>query len=105
MNNLAEVLRQKETEVVRLRREIGALRLVIPLLAPDAEDIGQDDNSAEAGGSLPIAAERGRETQFPADSQEVRSRSLIAKSFGDIQSLAHLLRTKWAKVKKEEKAA
>ena|ERR1700680_310099 len=103
MNNLAEVLRQKETEVVRLRREIGALRLVIPLLAPDPEDMGQDD-CAEAGGSLPIAAERGRETQFPADSEEVRSRSLIAKSFGDIQSLANLLRTKWAKVKKEKAA-
>jgi len=103
MEHLDEVLRQKEGELVRLRQEIRALRLIIPLLLPDSEDTGQADNTSEAA-SLSPAAEHGRETQFQADGQESHGRNRIAKSFGDIQSLANLLRTKLGKVKKENAA-
>ena len=105
MNNPDEVLRQKETELVRLRQEIGALRLVIPLLVAETEDISSPNNASEAGVSAPSAAEFEAETPFHAYSEWGRSRNLLAKSFGDIQSFANLLRTKWTKPNKGKKAA
>jgi hypothetical protein len=100
MNNPDEVLRQKETELLRLRQEIGALRLVIPLLVAETEDICPPNNASEAGISVPSAAELESETPFHAHSEEARSRNLFAKSLGDIQSFANLFRTKWTKAKK-----
>ena len=105
MNNPDEVLRQKETELVRLRQEIGALRLVIPLLVAETEDISSPNNASEAGVSAPSAAEFEAETPFHAYSEGVGSRNLLAKSFADIQSFANLLRTKWTKPNKGKKAA
>ena len=37
MNNLYQVLRKKEMDFERVRREIEALQFVIPLLTDDAE--------------------------------------------------------------------
>ena len=37
MTNLYQVLRQKEMDIDRLRKEIEALELVIPMLAEDAQ--------------------------------------------------------------------
>jgi hypothetical protein len=108
MNNPDEVLRQKEAELVRLRQEIGALRLVIPLLVAETEDISSPNNASnasEVGVSAPSAAEFEAETPFHAYSEGGRSRNLLAKSFGDIQSFANLLRTKWTKPNKGKKAA
>lgn len=97
MNHSGEVLRQKEIELARLRRDIDALKLIIPLLVTDGEDT---DRAPEAGDALSPAAEGVRETQ-----EQAPGRELIAKSPGDIQSLAKRLRTKWAKVKREKRAA
>ena len=105
MHDPDEVLRQKEAELVRLRQEIGALRLVIPLLVAETEDISSPNNASEAGVSAPSAAELEAETPFHAYSERARSRNLLAKSFGDIQSFANLLRTKWTKPNKGKKAA
>lgn len=44
MKNPYELLQEKETVIVRLRREIEALRCVIPLLADDPE---QADETSE----------------------------------------------------------
>ena len=37
MNDLSQVLRQKEIDIERVRKEIKALHFVIPLLAEDAD--------------------------------------------------------------------
>jgi hypothetical protein len=37
MNDLHQVLSQKQRDIERVRREIDALRFVIPLLAEDAD--------------------------------------------------------------------
>jgi hypothetical protein len=37
MTNLYQVLRQKEMDIDRLRKEIEALQLVIPMLAEDTQ--------------------------------------------------------------------
>ena len=105
MNNPDEVFRQKEAELVRLRQEIGALRLAIPLLLAETEDISSPNNASEAGVSAPSAPEFEAETPFHAYSEGARRRNLLAKSFGDIQSFANLLRTKWTKPNKGKKAA
>jgi hypothetical protein len=43
MKNVYEVLRQKELEVSRLKREVEALRLAAPLLS-EGEEAGNDNN-------------------------------------------------------------
>jgi len=105
MHNPDEVLRQKEAELVRLRQEIGALRLVIPLLLAETEDLSSPNNASEAGVSAPSAPEFEAETPFHAYSEGARRPNLLAKSFGDIQSFANLLRTKLTKPNKWKKAA
>ena len=105
MNNPDEVLRQKEAELLRLRQEIGALRLVIPLLLAETEHFSSPNDASEAGASAPSAPEFEAETPFHAYSEGARRRNLLAKSFGDIQSFANLLRTKWTKPNKGKKAA
>lgn len=48
MKNAYEVLRSKEMELIRLRREIDALRTVIPLLDVDElEEKSHEDNPGE----------------------------------------------------------
>ena len=42
MNNVYEVLRQKELEVSRLKQEVEALRVAAPLLSEDGE--AEDDH-------------------------------------------------------------
>ena len=39
MTNLYQVLRQKEMDIDRLRKEIEALQLVIPMLAEDEQPV------------------------------------------------------------------
>jgi hypothetical protein len=51
----AYLLRQKESEVVRLRTEIDSLKLVIPLLIEDL-DAGQTENG-QSGEEPPVLAE------------------------------------------------
>src|ERR1700674_4122823 len=96
-----EVLREKESELVRLRREIEALKLIIPLLTTEADETPEADNVPGAGDALSPAAQPGPEVQFDADPQEARARNLIAKSLEDVQSLAERLRKKWGRVKGE----
>ena len=46
MKDVYEVLRQKELEVLRLQKEVKALRVVVPLLTDvDAEEYKPADNS------------------------------------------------------------
>ena len=96
MKNSDDVLRHKEIELARLRQEVAALNLIIPLLVTEGEEAGQTHNDAEARAAHSPAAEgvQGAEHEDPA-------RDRITKSFGDIQSFANRLRTKWAKVKRE----
>jgi hypothetical protein len=46
VKNVHEMLRQKEEEYVRLRKEVDALRIVAPLLDPDGA-VGQEDDATE----------------------------------------------------------
>lgn len=39
MRDIYQVLREKESEIVRVRQEIDALRAIIPLLADDNDEI------------------------------------------------------------------
>jgi hypothetical protein len=39
MHDLYQVLRQKEKDIERVRREIEALRFVIPMLSEDTDEI------------------------------------------------------------------
>jgi hypothetical protein len=39
MRDIYQVLREKETEMVRLRNEVDVLRAVIPLLTDDEDDL------------------------------------------------------------------
>ena len=41
MKNVYEVLRQKELELARLEKEVEALRVAAPLLAEEAEQLGE----------------------------------------------------------------
>jgi hypothetical protein len=41
MKDLYQVLRQKEMDIERVRRELEALRFVIPLLAEDADSVSK----------------------------------------------------------------
>ncbi len=50
MKNIYVVLRQKEIELVRLRQEVDALKLIIPLVEED--ETGQADNVKEAREAL-----------------------------------------------------
>ncbi len=44
MKNIYEVLQEKETDLVRLRAEVDALRFVAPLLADRVAEPGDDEN-------------------------------------------------------------
>jgi hypothetical protein len=50
MKNIYEVLRQKEIELVRLRQEVDALKLIIPLVQDD--ETWQADCVTEARAAL-----------------------------------------------------
>jgi hypothetical protein len=41
MRNVYQVLRDKELELERVSREVGALRLVVPLLVDEADGSGR----------------------------------------------------------------
>ena len=45
MTNLYQVLRQKEMDIDRLRKEIEALQLVIPLLIEDTQPVSAPSRS------------------------------------------------------------
>ena len=47
MKDAYEVLRQKETDFARLRREIDALRVAIPLLLDPVDDVPNDRDGSE----------------------------------------------------------
>ncbi len=42
MRDVNEVLREKEVEITRVRHEIAALRLILPLLADEVDDVPVD---------------------------------------------------------------
>jgi hypothetical protein len=52
MKNVYEVLRQKELELSRLKKEIEALRVAAPLLSEDREP-GNDNNPTLAVSTAP----------------------------------------------------
>jgi hypothetical protein len=45
MKNVYEVLRQKELEVSRLKQEVEALRVAVPLLSEDEKAAEKDNKS------------------------------------------------------------
>jgi hypothetical protein len=55
MRDFFQVLRQKEADIERVRREINALRSVLPLLADDADGIEYDTD-------VPLSESEFRET-------------------------------------------
>lgn len=71
MRNVHEVLKQKEAECARLRHEIEALRMVIPLL---------DENAASERTSLhDKAAENAEPSMRTAEEREVREQEPAAR--------------------------
>lgn len=48
MKNAHEVLRQKEEDLVRVRKEVESLRLIAPMLGDDEESANRDEASADA---------------------------------------------------------
>jgi hypothetical protein len=58
MKDLSQVLKQKKIELERVRREIEALRFVIPLLAEDADwiEYGLTSPVLQFRGSGPVSA-------------------------------------------------
>jgi hypothetical protein len=48
MTNLYQVLRQKEMDIDRLRKEIEALQLVIPLLVEDTQPVSAPVSSSRS---------------------------------------------------------
>jgi hypothetical protein len=42
MKDIFQVLRQKELDIIRVQREIAALRVVTPLLAEESDQIDND---------------------------------------------------------------
>jgi hypothetical protein len=48
MKDAYEVLRQKESDFARLRREIDALRVAIPLLLEQIDDVSKNRNIVES---------------------------------------------------------
>jgi hypothetical protein len=59
-----EVLREKETVIVRLRREIEALRCVIPLLSDDRHQ-GDDETSEWQAPHAPGTGTAGKRNFWP----------------------------------------
>ena len=49
MTNLYQVLRQKEMDIDRLRKEIEALQLVIPLLVEDTQPVSPSRSVVQHG--------------------------------------------------------
>jgi len=58
MREIREILQQKESDLVRLRKEIEALNLVIPLLMDETEGSMSDMNTEDTGESLGIGGRR-----------------------------------------------
>jgi hypothetical protein len=56
MKNVYEVLRQKELEVSRLKKEVEALRVAAPLLA-EAGEAEYDDESPLSGSTAPLTVD------------------------------------------------
>ena len=57
MKNVYEVLRQKELEISRLKKEVGALRVAAPLLSEDND--GGNENKPRLAGSTAPQPKRG----------------------------------------------
>jgi hypothetical protein len=53
MKNVYEVLRQRELEILQLEKEVGALRVIAPLLAEDKQDEATV-TAASAPAGIPI---------------------------------------------------
>jgi hypothetical protein len=63
MKDVYAVLRQKEAEIMRVRREIEALRAVVPLLSDDSSQVA----AAAGTASRPQA-----KNKWPLEVREVR---------------------------------
>jgi hypothetical protein len=61
MRNLTEVLRNKEEELDRVRKEVEALRLVAPLLGEDADR----PTSAEPAPKIPVQRAEASKVESP----------------------------------------
>ena len=57
MKNVYEVLRQKELEISRLKKEVGALRVAAPLLSEDND--GGNENKPRLASSTAPQPKRG----------------------------------------------
>lgn len=49
MKNVYEVLRQKESDLSRVRTQVESLRLVLPLLGIDDDDLTMEEQVTGAG--------------------------------------------------------
>ena len=67
MNDLSQVLRQKEMDIERVRKEIKALHFVIPLLAEDADrfEPGLASRSVSQSGGTGTASVKGQPRREP----------------------------------------
>ncbi len=63
MKDVYEVLRQKEIELVRLRQEVDALKLIIPLVVEE-DDIPQPDKAEDREVLLTANREGTRKAQI-----------------------------------------
>ncbi len=72
MKNIYDVLRQKESEVQQLQKEIEALRVVARLLA--------DDGDGEVSSSRPASAGAGRVSAAAAVAAAVKPEPLSASA-------------------------
>ena len=52
MKNVYEVLRQKEQELIRLEKEVEALRVAAPLLSDDKDSITDGDHKPTLAGTV-----------------------------------------------------
>lgn len=60
MKNIYEVLRHKEIELVRVRTEVDALRLVAPLLSESVAEAGHSDPVPQFQGTWTPALQKNK---------------------------------------------
>jgi len=75
MKNVYEVLREKENQLLRVRTEVDALRLIAPLLADRSAEPGDDHAALQADRAWTPTLERNKWPMKPGDSASTYSDS------------------------------
>ena len=80
MVDVYEMLRQKENDIVRVRKEIQALRFVAPMLSdPDERQVLEPDTDS-AGATVSLDSAATAEQQNPAESEQSSDDSEIGQA-------------------------